>query len=408
FCAVLDRQVPVLTHVSVGATDAAAGIDTVRWSNAYDLDTLLRPGPYQFRLYRGSGFNNANTLIHTSALHPYLAHPDTQFIDTGLNTAGQAHVYRVELFGNGGADLIGSSSPGSSIFISAEPNDEQITVSWQVNPPWINSLYEVYRDVGGTWTLVGTSSAASFTETGLTNGTTYCYRVRSIGAYTDPGITAPLLNFSQEVCAAPRDRTPPCPPAVQLVNDCELPLNSLDWTNPNESCADDTYFYRVYFSESPEGPYSLIATIMGAENTTFSHVNGTSVAGCYQVTAIDTVGNESPFIAPVCGDNCPVYTLPNIFTPNGDRINDRFIPFPYRGVKRIDLQVFNRWGQLVFSTDDPDILWNGRLNNEGDPCPDGVYFYTCLVTFARLAGDDPVQLKGYVHLSGGEDRQRAN
>ena len=408
FCAVLTRQVPVITHVSVGETDAVNGIDTVRWSNAYDLDTVLRPGPYQFKLYRGNGFSTASTLIYTSGLHPFLAHPDTEFIDVGLNTAGQAHVYRVDFFGDNGDDFIGSSSSASSVFISAAPNDEQLTISWQVSPPWINSLYEVYRDIGGTWTLVGTSTTNSFTETGLSNGTLYCYRVRSTGAYSNPDIVAPLLNFSQEVCERPRDLTPPCPPTVQLDNDCEAPLNTLTWNNPNLSCADDTYQYHVYFAETPSSPYALIATIVGAENTTFTHANGTSVAGCYQVTAIDTAGNESPFVTAVCGDNCPVYTLPNIFTPNGDRINDLFVPFPYRGVREIDLQVFNRWGQQVFSTQDPDIGWNGTLNNNGESCPDGVYFYTCTVIFIRLNGDEPIQLKGYLHIGGSQAVPRVN
>ena len=408
FCATLTRQVPVITHVSVGETSTTTGIDTVRWSNAYDLDTLLRPGPYQFQLYRGTGFTNATTLIHTSGLHPFLAHPDTEFIDLGLNTQDLAHVYRVDFFGSGGSDFIGSSSVASSVFISAEPNDEQLTISWALNTPWINSLYEVYRDIAGTWTLVGSSATNSFTETGLSNGTEYCYLVRSTGAYSNPGIPAPLLNFSQELCAAPRDRTPPCPPAVQLDNDCETPLNTLTWNNPNLSCADDTYQYRVYFAETPTSEYALIGVIVGAENTSFTHVNGTSVSGCYQVTAIDTVGNESAFISPVCGDNCPLYTLPNIFTPNGDRINDLFVPFPYRGVKAIDLQVYNRWGQTVFSTEDPDILWNGTLNNNGEACPDGVYFYTCVVTFARLMGDEALVLKGYVHISGGKDSPKLN
>lgn len=408
FCAILTRQVPVITHVSVGETSTTTGIDTVRWSNAYDLDTLLRPGPYQFKLYRGTGYTTATDLVYTSGLHPFLAHPDTEFIDTGLNTRDQAHVYRVDFFGANGADFIGSSSAASSVFLSTEPNDEQITITWTLTVPWINSLYEVYRDIGGTWTLVGTSTTNSFTETGLSNGTEYCYLVRSTGAYSSPGIPAPLFNFSQEVCERPRDRTPPCPPTVELENDCETPLNTLTWNNPNQSCADDTYQYHVYFAETPTAPYVLIATIVGAESTSFTHVNGTSVAGCYQVTAIDTVGNESPFVTAVCGDNCPVYTLPNIFTPNGDRVNDLFVPFPYRGVKSIDLQVFNRWGQQVFSTQDPDILWNGTLNNNGESCPDGVYFYTCTVTFLRLVGEDPVQLKGYVHIGGGRAVPNAN
>lgn len=404
FCAIIDRQVPVITHVSVGVTDATAGVDTVRWSNAYDLDTLARPGPYQFKLYRGTGFSAAGSLIHTSTVHPFLAHPDTQFIDMSLNTRDQAHVYRIDFFGRADQpvpDFIGSSAPASSVFINLAPNDEQLTVQWSLNVPWTNTLYTVERDIAGVWTAVGTSTTGSFTETGLSNGQRYCYRVRSTGSYGNPDIVAPLINFSQEACGAPTDLTPPCAPTVQIENDCEAPLNTITWSNPNESCADDTYQYRIYFAPGPNGPYALVGTVVGAENTVFTHSDGFSVAGCYQVTAIDTVGNESAFIAPVCGDNCPVYELPNVFTPNGDRSNDRFVPFPYRGVRSIALTVFNRWGLSVFETTDPAIGWDGTFKDTGERLPDGVYYYVCDVVLARLAGDEVKQLKGYVHLLGG-------
>ncbi len=87
-------------------------------------------------------------------------------------------------------------------------------------------------------------------------------------------------------------------------------------------------------------------------------------------------------------------------------MNDRFIPFPYRGVKEIDLQVFNRWGQTVFTTTDPAIEWNGTLDNGGEPAPDGVYYYVCTVVFKRLEGDMPEVLKGYVHIIGGNHAQQ--
>jgi hypothetical protein len=144
------------------------------------------------------------------------------------------------------------------------------------------------------------------------------------------------------------DLTPPCPPTLAINNDCELPLNTLTWNNPNNSCAHDTWRYNIYFTDSLGGEPVLIFTITGAGDTVFTHTDGSSVAGCYVVTAIDSTGNESAFSNQVCGDNCPDYTLPNVFSPNGDRVNDHFIPFPYRGVKEIDLQVFNRWGQVVF------------------------------------------------------------
>lgn len=403
FCAILDRQVPVITKVSVGVTDVTQGVDTVEWSNAYDLDTIARPGPYRFNLYRGTGFTTANQLIWTSPDHPFLAHPDTSFIVTGLDTRSQAYVYRVELLGRTDQttpEVIGSSSVASSVFISTDPNDEQLTVSWNLNTPWTNTSYEVFRDNGGVWGSIGTSTTGSFVDTGLVNGQEYCYLVISTGAYSDVSIVSPLLNWSQEVCGIPVDRTPPCAPTVVIDNDCERPLNTLSWNNPNESCADDTEQYRVYFTDSIGGDFQLIATIYGAENTTFTHVNGSSVAGCYQVTAIDTVGNESAFVQAVCGDNCPEYTLPNVFTPNGDGRNDMFGPFPYRGVEVIDLQIFNRWGKVVFTTKDPDIDWKGTYLDTNSPLPDGVYYYVCQVTFRRLAGDEPVELKGTVHIQG--------
>lgn len=401
FCAMLERDVPVMTKVSVGVTDAVNGVDTVQWSNAWDLDTVQYPGPYQFRLYQGASYNTANTLVHTSGLHPFLQHPDTSFVQEGLNTVASPNAYRVELYytaGGGQQQLIGSGNTASSVFLVPDPNDEQVTLNITYDTPWVNDTFEVYRDVGGTWTLIGTTDTTVYVDTGLHNGEDYCYYVKSFGAYDDPRIVAPLINYSQEVCARPVDRTPPCAPTLVLDNDCEVPLNTLTWNNPNLSCTDDTYRYNIYFTDSLGGEPVLIATIAGAENTSFTHTDGASVAGCYVVTAIDTAGNESAFSDQVCGDNCPLYTLPNVFSPNNDRSNDLFRPFPYRGVKEIDLEVFNRWGQVVFRTTDPAILWDGTLNNEGEPVPDGVYFYACKVTMVRLAGPELVVLKGYMHL----------
>ena len=306
----------------------------------------------------------------------------------------------MELLGDDGNDLIGSASVASSVFIVPDPDDEQITLDIQHNTPWVNTTYEVFRFDGVQFVLIGTATTPTYTDTGLVNGQEYCYYVKTIGAYSNPDIVAPLINFSQEVCAVPVDLTPPCPPTLELVNDCEEPLNMLTWNNPNNSCADDTWQYNIWFTDSLGGEYVLIATLNSAEDTTFTHVNGSSVAGCYAVTAIDTVGNESAFSNEVCGDNCPEYELPNVFTPNNDGRNDTFRPFPYRGVNRIDLQVFNRWGQVVFTTEDPDIGWNGTHRDTNEPVPDGVYFYVCRVFEERLAGEQLRELTGSVTILG--------
>ncbi|MFN7312358.1 MAG: gliding motility-associated C-terminal domain-containing protein, partial [Bacteroidota bacterium] len=45
------------------------------------------------------------------------------------------------------------------------------------------------------------------------------------------------------------------------------------------------------------------------------------------------------------------------------------------GFKSIEIFVFNRWGQQVFSTDNPKVGWNGKINNTGVACPQDVYIY---------------------------------
>ena len=46
------------------------------------------------------------------------------------------------------------------------------------------------------------------------------------------------------------------------------------------------------------------------------------------------------------------------------------------GVKSFEFAVFNRRGQIVWETSNPDATWNGNYLGTGDACPDGVYVYT--------------------------------
>ncbi|HUP11223.1 MAG TPA: gliding motility-associated C-terminal domain-containing protein, partial [Niastella sp.] len=61
--------------------------------------------------------------------------------------------------------------------------------------------------------------------------------------------------------------------------------------------------------------------------------------------------------------DCPrsIY-FPNAFTPNGDRKNDHFKPVIHGIVKDYQFEIYNRWGQLVFRSNDPNQGWDGRFN----------------------------------------------
>ena len=65
--------------------------------------------------------------------------------------------------------------------------------------------------------------------------------------------------------------------------------------------------------------------------------------------------------------------LPNIFTPNGDRVNDLF-EIEIGDKLEFQIVVLNRQNQLVFKSGDPHFQWDGTMPN-GEPAPEGVYLY---------------------------------
>ncbi|PCH66723.1 MAG: hypothetical protein COC01_07350, partial [Bacteroidetes bacterium] len=74
--------------------------------------------------------------------------------------------------------------------------------------------------------------------------------------------------------------------------------------------------------------------------------------------------------------------IPNAFTPGDNNgLNDTW-GVKSQGLKEFKLYVYNRWGEMIFKTEDPNELWNGRRNNDTgmEMSPDGVYPY---VIFAR-------------------------
>ncbi|MBK7212563.1 MAG: gliding motility-associated C-terminal domain-containing protein [Bacteroidales bacterium] len=97
-------------------------------------------------------------------------------------------------------------------------------------------------------------------------------------------------------------------------------------------------------------------------------------------------------------DTCGNYKLPNFFTPNSDTYNDYFVPFPFTSVEKIDLEIYNRWGTLVFKTEDPQVKWDGKILGTNQPAADGVYYYVCDVFELSLNGRIKKTLKGSVTI----------
>lgn len=72
------------------------------------------------------------------------------------------------------------------------------------------------------------------------------------------------------------------------------------------------------------------------------------------------------------------YTIPNVFTPNGDGINDIFF-VTNEGMKELRCSIYNRWGELLYSWDSPQGSWDGRLK-DNKQASDGTYYYVISMT----------------------------
>ncbi|MCE2789544.1 MAG: PKD domain-containing protein [Saprospiraceae bacterium] len=94
----------------------------------------------------------------------------------------------------------------------------------------------------------------------------------------------------------------------------------------------------------------------------------------------------------------PVVTvyMPNAFTPNNDGLNDAFAPVGiFEGIRFYSMVVYNRWGELVYETDNVIAGWNGTRQNTGATAPPGVYAY--VVTYLDPKGVQQ-QIKGHCTL----------
>lgn len=89
----------------------------------------------------------------------------------------------------------------------------------------------------------------------------------------------------------------------------------------------------------------------------------------------------------------PVVIPSNVFTPNGDGVNDEFY-FNLKYVKNLSVTIFDRWGSVVYEEESAKPKWNGK-DLKGNDLSDGVYFY--LFTATGYIGD-PVTGSGFLHL----------
>ncbi len=414
-----DLEEPVILNADVTATSTTAGSIYLRWRMA-NLNPLFSPPPYTYiiQISPGIGTNNFTDLVG----QPTLNVNDTFLVVNNLNTVARGYTFRVLVRDGSGVDV--PSVPASSIFLQTRSLNRAAEVRWNFSVPWVNSQYEILRapTSAGPFTPLTTVAVSdinqnsyTYIDNGLARGQQVCYRVVSTGSYRTANIPEVLVNGSNNNCTTVVDTIPPCftefITTISSSISCDPYEARFTFQAPPDSCSSGVDYYEVFYkrfiTDDDASARSIRQVPATRPSVTFSYIDVVtqSPVGCYAIEAVDSVGtriNRSRRTAFQClTDDCSRFQLPNVFTPNGDGVNDLFTPitrapFNTKGIRSLITYIYDRTGSLLYTSRDKNVLWDGTAG--GANAPVGAYFYHVEVTFESLTNDDKQVRTGIINL----------
>ncbi len=271
-------------------------------------------------------------------------------------------------------------------YVTVEDNDH-VNILFYTD---INAHVQYYR------ILRSTSAAGPFTEAGTimeegqefiafsdieadVNAESYYYQVEVVDSC---GMASVIANMARTIFLQ-----------AEALPDLS---NRLTW-NEYESWFGRTLGYRVY-RRLDDAPAELIADVDSLTLSFTDNVSGltgsvsriTYLVEAYEGFSNPYGFNEISYSNEVLSEQEPKVYLPNAFMPHG--LNNLFKPVTvFVGSEGYEFVVYDRWGQMIYRTDNPGDGWDGKYN--GDYVPQGVYVY--LLRF-RNALNQPGQIKGNV------------
>jgi len=239
----------------------------------------------------------------------------------------------------------------------------------------------------------------------------------SDSSFQDTCVTSVLWNFGDGITSGQHnpDHTYPNPGiytvSVSITTNNYCIGKDLTFTVPNmvtvhpspkaRLSADPTFLSvfdsLVTFTDLSQGATSC--WIYFGDGDSSNNCGGTHLypkSGVYSVIQIveNQFGCKDKFELNIDADLKALFWIPNAFTPNHDGKNDVFTPYA-TGIQNYRMSIFNRWGSLIFKTDDLQKGWDGSF--DGNPCQEDVYVWK--VEFDN-AGDhhEPHKMIGHVTL----------
>jgi gliding motility-associated-like protein len=164
-----------------------------------------------------------------------------------------------------------------------------------------------------------------------------------------------------------------------------------------ELCAGETKTVTYFSTSTGDGTTSWLVNgiVYNTDEITYTYNNeGTynivvrrENGPCYVEQTLQVVVSECPGVT---------YWVPNCFTPDGNEHNQLFGPMMIDGfdINGFEFIVINRWGNIVWESQDPNGKWDGTYQNK--MCTDGVYIWK--LTFNVFGNDDKITDHGHLTI----------
>ncbi|MEM9856078.1 MAG: gliding motility-associated C-terminal domain-containing protein [Bacteroidota bacterium] len=248
-----------------------------------------------------------------------------------------------------------STTPPTTINdLSVSVGGANIAIEWPVMPGEVINTYTISRgNTASTLLDIGSTETNTFENNGLdTSERSFCYQISSENECGN-------VNRNGRIACS------------ILLTGFIAPDNtvSLTWNDYNgwsQGISEYTIEKEYFNNDAPDGN-STIPEFQEVDNNASEQVIN------YRIRAIP----RDNTLAPVQSNSIMLIKpnniyFPNAFTPNGDGNNDTF-SVKGRFIVNYDLRIFNRWGEEVFNTTDPDVSWDGT--REGKSLPLGAYAF---------------------------------
>jgi gliding motility-associated-like protein len=252
---------------------------------------------------------------------------------------------------------ISQNTPAAIQNLNSTISGSSVKLSWDKPTAFSVKQYQIKRSVnGGSFSNYATSATNTYTDNSVdVNAEQYCYKIN----YTDS--CGQISASGSSTC-----------PVLLQGNEAGSGIVDLSW-NSYTGCSNGIQDYTLLILNPSDNTVKSSVNIGLSNSYTDNTADPNAVSLKYQIKATCSGPDTNTSFSNIfeINHNLKLF-LPDAFTPDGDGVNDVFIP-KGKYVQDFKMTIFNRWGEIVFYTDKFFEGWDG--NYKGEQATSDAYAY---------------------------------